>query len=53
MVLKKNQALDGGSDWKGKRRAGGTSNVQMLDNPLHDAEVVHHLHKGNEEDDSG
>jgi len=24
----------------------------MPDNPLHDAEVVHHLHKGNEEDDS-
>ena len=24
----------------------------MLDDPLHDTEVVHHLHKGNEEDDS-
>ena len=23
----------------------------MLDDPLHDTEVVHHLHKGNEEDD--
>ena len=24
----------------------------MLDNPLHDTEIVHHLDKGNEEDDS-
>lgn len=26
-------------------------NAQMLDDPLHHTEVVHHLHKGNEEDD--
>ena len=26
-------------------------NAQMLDDPLHDTKVVHHLHKGNEEDD--
>ena len=25
----------------------------MLNDPLHDTEVVHHLHKGNEEDDGG
>ena len=25
--------------------------AQVFDDPLHDAEVVHHLHKGNEEDD--
>lgn len=24
----------------------------MLDNPLHDTKVVHHLHKGNKKDDS-
>lgn len=27
-------------------------NAQVLDDPLHDTEVVHHLYKGNEEDDS-
>lgn len=27
------------------------SDVQMLDDPLHDTKVVHHLHEGNEEYD--
>jgi hypothetical protein len=51
MVLKKNQALD---DRSGSAEKVGWKepDVQVLDDPLHDAEVVHHLHKSNEEDDS-
>lgn len=28
-------------------------NTQILDDPLHDSKIIHHLHEGNEEDDSG
>lgn len=50
-VLKKNQALDGGirvEGGKGRERSG---NVQVPNDPLHDTEVVHHLHECNEKDD--
>lgn len=50
MVLKKNQALDGRSEPRGE--GSGNLYIQVLDDPLHDTEVIHHLHEGNEEDDS-
>ena len=49
MVLKKNQALDNGIRLEGGNVA--KINSQMFNDPLHDAKVVHHLHKSNEEDD--
>ena len=48
IVLKKNQALDDRSDLAEKKKE---SDAQVLNDPLHDAEVIHHLHKGDEEDD--
>ena len=51
MVLKKNQALGDRSELRGNFGP-GKSNVQVLNDPLHDTEVVHHLNKGDEEDDS-
>ena len=49
MVLEKNQALD--NRIRLERKTSRKSNLQVLDDPLHDTKVVHHLHKGNEEDD--
>ena len=34
-----------------RERDAQRGDAQALDEPLHDAEVVHHLHEGDEEDD--
>ena len=53
MVLKKNQALNGKIEVKGgEDTREAFKNSQVFNNPLHDAKVVHHLHKGDEEYDS-
>jgi hypothetical protein len=49
MVLKKNQALD--DRINPERKGYGRSNVQISDDPLHDAKVVQHLDEGDEKDD--
>ena len=51
MVLKKNQALNNGVKI-GVVVSQIEVDVPMLDDPLHDTKVVHHLYKGDEEDDS-
>ena len=49
IVLKKNHALDDRIRLEWERGSQG-SDVQILDYPLHDTQVEHHLHEGNEED---
>lgn len=48
MILKKNQAL--GGCWAPLIHK-SDEYLQSANNPLHDAQVIHHLHKSNEEND--
>ena len=52
MILKKNHALQRQLPGQLLRERGAQrGDAQALDEPLHDAKVVHHLHEGDEEDD--
>jgi len=51
--LKKSQALNKEPSFSGLQFAKHKKDAQVSDDPLHDAEVVHHLDECDEEDDGG